>query len=105
MPHSDAIEDLIGERAELLDEFAQGIMSCRVVVDIPHKHHEHGAAYQVRVDVKLPGKEIASTHEPGEKGIYDDVDIAARDAFDSVVRQIEDYVRRRRGDVKSHPAP
>jgi ribosome-associated translation inhibitor RaiA len=102
LPHSDAIEDLITERVELLEEFAEDIMSCRVVVDVPHRHHEHGNLYQVRVDLKLPGKEIASTHEPGERGVYEDINLAIRDAFDSVVRQIEDFVRRRRGDVKAH---
>ena len=102
IPHSGAIEDVITERAELLDEFAKDIMSCRVVVDVPHRHHEHGNLYQVRIDLKLPGTEIASTHEPDERGVYQDVHLAIRDAFDSVTRQIEEYVRRRRGDVKTH---
>jgi cold shock CspA family protein len=31
--------------------------------------------------------------------------VAVRDAFDAVRRQLEDHVRRRRGDVKTHDAP
>jgi hypothetical protein len=33
---------------------------------------------------------------------HEDINVAIRDAFDAVVRQLEDHVRRLRGDVKSH---
>lgn len=106
MPRSSEIEGAVLERATLLDEFAQHIMGCRVVIDIPHRHHEHGNLYQVRIDLTVPGDEIAINREPGESAAHRDVKLAIRDAFGAAVRQLEDYVRLRRAAVKTHePMP
>ena len=104
MEHSDAIEAIIREKADRLDKFAGHIMSCRVVVEPSGKHHLHGNMYQVRLDITLPGGEIAVTHEPSQHTEYKDITVAVRDAFDSARRQLEDYVRRQRGAVKAHEA-
>ncbi len=103
MEPSEAIEHRVRAEAARLDEFCDHVMSCRVVVDVPHRHHRSGDAYQVRIDIKVPGAEIPVVHEPTEgTPDYRDVNIAIRDAFDAAVRQLEDYVRRRRGKVKQH---
>ena len=47
-------------------------------------------------------EEIAVKLELGEHTDYRDVDIAIRDAFDEARRQLEDYARRQRGQVKAH---
>jgi len=106
MEHSDAIEAMVREKAALLDKFAGDIMSCRVVVDLVGKHHQHGNHYEVRLDITLPGDEITVTHEPGQHTEYRDIAIALRDAFDMARRRLEDSVRRQRGAVKAHePLP
>jgi ribosome-associated translation inhibitor RaiA len=105
MEHSDALEALVREKARRLDKFAGDIMSCRVVIEPAGKHHEYGNLYQVRIDLTLAGEEIAVTREPGEHAEYKDIHVALRDAFDTARRRLEDYVRRRRGDVKSHEVP
>ena len=101
MERSETIESLIRERAAKLDNFADHIMSCRVVVEPAAKHHEHGNLYEVRIDLTVPGEEIAVTREPGQHTEYKDIHVALRDAFDSARRKLEDYVRRRRGSVKT----
>src|SRR5689334_20751887 len=102
MSHSDAIESLVREKAATLDTFAGRIMACRVVVELAGKHHLHGNLYEVRIDLTLPGGEIAVTRTPSQRAEYRDIQVALRDAFDSARRQLEDYVRRQRGDVKDH---
>lgn len=102
MEHSPALEATIRDKAARLDTFASHIMSCRVVVEFAGKHHMHGNQYNVRIDITLPGGEVVATREPGEHKEYKDIAIAIRDAFDSAARQLEDHVRRQRGDVKSH---
>ncbi|MHB1559586.1 MAG: HPF/RaiA family ribosome-associated protein [Isosphaeraceae bacterium] len=103
---SDEIEAMIRAEAERLEDYYDRIMSCRVVVDVPHRHHKEGNYYQVRVDLKIPGAEIVVRREPAEHAEYRDVDIAIRDAFDEVRRQLEDRVRIVRGHVKAHePIP
>jgi cold shock CspA family protein len=102
MDPSPAIETTVREKATRLDTFTSDIMSCRVVAEQAGKHHVHGNQYNIRIDITLPGDEIVATREPAEHKEYKELAIAIRDAFDSAARQLEDYVRRRRGDVKSH---
>ena len=103
---SDAIEARVRERAEKLEKFYKDIMSCRVVVEAGHKHHHKGNLYQVRIDLKVPSTELIVNREPQDHHAHEDVYVAIRDSFDAMRRQLEDYSRRRRGNVKTHePAP
>lgn len=95
--NSEALETHIREKAKKLDEYFQHIMSCRVVVELPHKHHNQGKKFNVRIDIGVPGSEIVVNRDQAE-----DVYVALRDAFDAAKRRIEDYSRKIRGDVKSH---
>lgn len=95
--HSEVLETHIREKAKKLDEFFNHIMSCRVVVEMPHKHHHQGKQYNVRIDIGVPGNEIVVNRDHSE-----DVYIALRDAFDAAKRQLEDYARKVRGDIKTH---
>ncbi len=95
--HSDALETHIREKAEKLDEFFDRIMSCRVVVEVPHKHQHQGKQFNVRLDIGVPGSEIVVNRDHAE-----DVYVALRDAFDAAKRQLEDYARKMRGDIKMH---
>ena len=100
MPPSKAIEANIEEKAAKLDSLYDGIMSCRVIVEAPHRHHHKGKAYQVRIDITVPGGEIVVKREKNE-----DLYVAIRDAFDAATRKLEGHTERQRGDVKIHEAP
>ena len=100
MDPSDAIEALVREKSAKLDEFSGHIMSCRVVIEPKGKHHLHGKLYEVRIDLTVPGEEIAVTREPDQHTEHGDIYVAVRDAFDAAGRRLEDYVRRKRRDVK-----
>lgn len=97
LPPSDALQQAIAERAAKLEHFYERIASCRVVVEVDGRHKRHGREYAVRIDLKVPGGELAITHERNE-----DAQVAMRDAFDAVRRKLEDYARTQRGDVKRH---
>jgi ribosomal subunit interface protein len=94
---SAALEEHIREKAQKLDEFFNHIMSCRVVVEMPHKHHQQGKLFNVRIDIGVAGGEIAVNRDEAE-----DVYVALRDAFDTAKRQVQEYARKLRGDVKKH---
>ena len=102
MEPSDAVEAKIRERTAKLDRFFDRIMGCRVVVESPHRRHHQGKLFHVRVDLTVPGGELAVTREPAEHHAHEDVFVAIRDAFDAAQRQLEDYARRQRGDLKTH---
>lgn len=101
MGHSAAIEGLVREKAAKLDEFAGRIMSCRVVVELKSRHHQHGNLYDVRINLTVPGEELSVTRTPDAHAEYRDIEIALHDAFDAAGRLLQDYVRRVRGDVKA----
>lgn len=95
--HSEALETHIRDKVGKLEEFFDHITSCRVVVELPHKHHQQGKQFNVRLDIGVPGSEIVVNRDHAE-----DVYIALRDAFAAAKRQLEDYARKIRGDVKTH---
>jgi cold shock CspA family protein/ribosome-associated translation inhibitor RaiA len=126
MPPSKAIEDIIRDKANKLDSLYDDIMSCRVIVEAPHRHHHKGKAYVVRVNMTVPGGELvvnrepkrlvaarsahagdlektmAENHEPSKHAAHEDAYVAIRDAFNAAARKLQDYARRRRGKIKIH---
>lgn len=99
---SDWIDDLVLEKAKRLEQFAERITSCRVVVQPAGKHHRHGVLYEIHIDITLPGHEIVVSREPSEHAEHKVLSVAIGDAFDSARRQLEDCVRKARHDVKVH---
>ncbi|TAM46635.1 MAG: HPF/RaiA family ribosome-associated protein [Gammaproteobacteria bacterium] len=102
MEPSAAIEGRIRERAASLERYHDRIMSCRVAVELHHRHHQQGNLFRVRVDLKVPEGEIVASRTPDAHQAHEDVYVAIRDAFDAARRQLEDHARRRRGVVKEH---
>jgi ribosome-associated translation inhibitor RaiA len=120
MEPSDAVTARIEAETAKLDTFFDRITSCRVVVEAPHRHHKWGELFHVRIELGVPGAELVVSHEPAPHGAlshdeevvlkkhcelhpeHKDVYVAIRDAFGSLRRQLQDYVKRMRGDVKSH---
>jgi ribosomal subunit interface protein len=95
--HSATLETHIRDKASKLDEFFDHIMSCHVVVEMPHKHHHQGKQFNVRIDIGVPGGEIVVNRDH-----HEDVYVALRDAFDVAKRMLEDHARKIRGAVKAH---
>lgn len=102
---SPAVEAAIRERAARLDRFHPHITGCHVTVEGGHRHHHKGHLYKVKISVTIPGGEIVATHAHPRDHAHEDVYVAIRDAFDAVTRQLEDRVRIKHGQVKSHAAP
>lgn len=97
MEASPAVDAAVREKAHKLDQFCPDLMSCRVAVELLDRHQHQGQHYAVRIDATLPGHELVVDRVRDE-----DVYVALRDAFDDMKRQIEDAVRRMRGDEKLH---
>ena len=122
MEPSDAVTARLQEEATKLEEFFPRLTSCRVVVEAPHRHHQRGELIHIRIELGVPGKELVVSHEPAaraalcqdEQGVlkkqheihpeHKDAFVAIRDAFASARRQLQDYVQRLRGEVKTHQA-
>jgi cold shock CspA family protein/ribosome-associated translation inhibitor RaiA len=99
---SPAVEAAVREHAGKLEQFAQQIVHCRVTIEAPHKHHQTGNLFAVRIDLRYPGGEVAATRGPSAHHAHEDVYVALRDAFKAARRQLQDRVRVQRGKVKPH---
>ncbi len=103
LDHSPAVEAAVRNAAAKLERFAGDIVSCRVTVEGgPHKHHQQGSLFAVRIDVRYAGGEVVASREPTAHQAHEDVYVAVRDAFKAARRQLQDRMRIRRGDVKPH---
>jgi len=102
IPHSDALEAKIREKAEKLDEFYNRIMSCRVTVEAPHGRHHQGNLFHISVDLTVPDAELVVNRSPKEHHAHEDPYVAVRDAVNAARRKLQDYARKQRGKVKNH---
>jgi cold shock CspA family protein len=105
MPPSESLEADIRKRAAKLDQVYDRIMSCRVVVEMPHGHHNKGKLYHVIIDLTVPGEELIVNRSAEKNHAHEDAHVAVRDAFNAARRQLQNFARRQRGDVKHHDAP
>lgn len=100
---SEALETRIRERVQRLEHRFGHINSCHVVVDVPHRNPaERARQFEVRIELRVPDKELAVSRKPGDRTNHFDPMVAVRDAFDAMERQLEEYSERLRGDVKAH---
>lgn len=93
-----SLEREIRRRVDKLDRWAPDLMSCHVVVEAEGNRHRQGHVYRVKVSVRLPEQEVVAGSRQGDEDIY----VALHGSFDALDRQLEDHVRRRRGQVKHH---
>jgi cold shock CspA family protein len=124
LAHSEALESDVRERVAWLEQFHAGIVRCRVIVELPHRHRRDGSHVHVRIEITVPGGEpIVISREPslhgGLKHVAEDAHrketeidsvhryavVAIREAFDTARRRLEDFAREQRGATKTHEAP
>jgi ribosomal subunit interface protein len=92
VPHSDAIDARIRDKVQGLGRFHPRITSCRVTIAQARKHHQQGRQFEVRIDLRVPGRSAIVTTRQHDEDMY----VALRDAFTSAARQLQDVVRERR---------
>ncbi len=106
MDHNDRVEAHVLEKIAELEQFHPRIVGCQVVVDAPHRQHQTGTLYNIRIDVSVPGQDIVITREAGKNHAHEDINVAIRDAFDAARRKLEDRVRQMSPQRhKRHPEP
>lgn len=109
MQSSQWLEEEIRERTAKLEKFCPTVISCRVFVGVPHRQQDHAAdEFEIHIDLVVPGEEIAVSHAPNYRkqaidGTRKDIRAVVHDAFAAAKRQLQDYVRRHRDDVKAPP--
>lgn len=87
IPLGTADEETIQQAAESLEGFGDRIVSCRVAVSLPHRHHRTGVPYDVRVDVGLPRGTIVVSRQSDPS-----LRTAVQGAFNAARRQVQDHM-------------
>jgi cold shock CspA family protein len=120
----EALDGQIRERVSWLEQFYAGIVRCRVLVEVPHRHRHDGRHFHIRIEMTVPGgPPIVVSHEPSLHGRLKDAEddahrkedeiesvhryatVAVHEAFDTARRLLEDFAREQRGTVKAHEVP
>lgn len=94
---SEALRQLVGEKAAQLSRYCDRILRCRVAVELEGRHGRQGKQFRIRVHLAVPGRDIVVSHEH-----HEDARVALREAFVDARRQLEDHVRIQRDEVKQH---
>ena len=98
---SEALSGLITEHVHSIEKLHGRMTACQVMVQVP----DRGGAFSVHVHIALPGGgDVNIDHTPAADERFHDPQFAVNDAFRRAKRQVQDFARRRRGDVKTlHP--
>jgi ribosome-associated translation inhibitor RaiA len=94
---TDAVDAYIRKHLDKLGGTHAGhVVSCRVALEAPHRHKQHGRHYRVRIDMTVPGAELVVDRSPDEGRLHEDAYAAIDDAFDHALRRVVEHVRRAR---------
>lgn len=115
---TEKLEAEIRDRAQKLNLFYPPIMKCQVLIEGSARQQKKGYSFQIRIRLTLPGGEIVVNRAPTlrpedrEEGTErhrtemetgrKHLEGAIKQAFDAARRQLQNYARRKRVDVKSH---
>jgi len=89
---SNALDRAIRDRATKLERIYDHITGCRVVLSRDARRVRQAKQFSVHIAVKLPGGEIAVTHEDDQS-----IQRALRDAIAAARRKLEDFAAKNAG--------
>lgn len=102
MEPSPALRQDIERRAAKLERLVTRLLTLNVTVRQLEQRHLQGNRYAVHAHLTVPGATIEAGKTPRADHTHEDPFLAVRDTFDAVRRQLEEHLRIRRGNVKTH---
>ena len=100
------LEQRIRSKVDRMERHCDYLISCRIVVERPHRHEQSGNPYRVRIEARVPpGHDIVVTKSPGDNDLSDSLVTVINNAFTAAERQIQGLVERQRREVKTHDVP
>ena len=96
---TDALEQMILDKATRLDKFCDHISRCDVAIEQPNHAHKKGNEFRVRIDVTVPpGHELVAEEMQLDNGTHEPLAKVVHDAFKTMERQLRHLVERQRGE-------
>ena len=101
MESSESLERRVREHWAKLERLYDGIISGRVALEAPHKQ-PHKSTLAITITIGVPGPDIVvkreqRLHESDERAPW-----VINEAFHVAERQLEQYAKKQRGEVKPH---
>jgi len=101
---SAALEAAIQQEIAHLEQYSPRLTACRVTVSATQHHTAQRTGFSIHIALAVPGEELIANHDTPDDPAHGDPFTAVKKAFRICRRELEDYVRRIRGDVKTHVA-
>ncbi|MFZ9518862.1 MAG: HPF/RaiA family ribosome-associated protein [Silvanigrellaceae bacterium] len=98
MEPSPRLSNLIQKKMDKIEKIFAHISACRVVIEAPHKHSLRGNLFHVRIDLSAPMAELVASRDASVKISHEQVDVAIRDAFSALARQLQKHKEKLRLD-------
>jgi hypothetical protein len=115
LSHPPDIEAEVLDRIAWLEKFYSGLVSCRVLIEVPHRHRRDGRHFHVTIELTVPnGEAIVISHEPSLHGPLKDAGaaeelkatetdsahryarVAIHEGFNLARRRLQDFAKRQR---------
>ncbi|MBI5057299.1 MAG: HPF/RaiA family ribosome-associated protein [Nitrospirae bacterium] len=100
--YKESLDEEIKKWSAKLEEYHPRIISCRVVVERPHKSSHSGNLFKTTITLNVPDKQIVVSREHPLHHSHEDIHVAVHHAFDDVARQLEEHSFIMSGNIKSH---
>ncbi len=94
MESSEALAERIREAALKLEKFEDRIVACRVLVEQPHRHHQQGNHFHLRIQLTIPGNELVVSHEHKDAATQENAYAAVADACEAMKRRLQEKHRK-----------
>ncbi len=97
----DDIEQLIHDKADKLNDFHDGIVSCRISLEQDQESKRSVKQFHVRISLRVPpGKELVVHQKSNEEGTGESIRTVISDAFKTIGRQLKKLKQKQRAHVK-----
>jgi ribosome-associated translation inhibitor RaiA len=93
---NEGLKVLVAQQIARLEKHSDRITTLRVAVDARHQKGRKGHVYDVRIDIGVPGSDLAVNHGPGSNDRKEDLVATVRDAFKAAKRQLDDWSAKQR---------
>ena len=98
---SRKIETLIEEKAEKLNEFHDGIISCRISIEQDQESKKTGNPHHVRITLRVPpGQELVVNQKSSEDDPNEALPAVINEAFKTMSRQLKKLNEKQREKTK-----
>jgi ribosomal subunit interface protein len=91
-----AADDYIRERATKLNQFAEHIQHCRIIIDELHKENHKKHKYQVEIILDVPGKPIIGKYDSDEGEGEENLYYAIHISFAKIYRELKQLMEKQR---------